>query len=147
MRKQAAGRKKSLWERVYKAAKDQTAPRKSSQFSAKLNGVNGNGINGDIPKLEVPGQEKKKFTINTDVTCISEPGDLLDIGNGSDEEAVSFIDVDYMVPALPPSVTKFTVSALRDSHLHLFQSLQKVSTSGSFDSVLRHNDSKRYPFP
>ena len=55
--------------------------------------------------------DKKKFTISTDVTCISEPGDLLDIAN-SDEEAVSFIDVDYIAPPLPPSgVTKFTVKS------------------------------------
>lgn len=104
IRKAQAGRKKSLWERVYKTAKDQAVQRKTSAFSAKIN-----GINGEATKLEVPCQEqKKKFTINTDVTCISDTGDLLDYG--SDEEAVSFIDVDYMAPPLPLSgVTKFTV--------------------------------------
>uniref|UniRef100_A0A1I7XT94 Neur_chan_LBD domain-containing protein n=1 Tax=Heterorhabditis bacteriophora TaxID=37862 RepID=A0A1I7XT94_HETBA len=121
LRRATEGRKQSLWQRVYKVAREQAQLRKQSNSSGKIN-----GISPDLQRIEVPA--KKSCTINTDVTCMSEPGDmhgLVEFSNMSDEENCSFPDIDYIAP--PPPVAKF-------------QGLSKMSTCASFDSMLRNVD-------
>ncbi|KAK6046952.1 hypothetical protein COOONC_15542 [Cooperia oncophora] len=68
LRRAQEGRKQSLWQRVYKVAREQAQLRKISSAQQKLSG-NGNMSSPDIQQLQVP---KKSCTINTDVTCIDE---------------------------------------------------------------------------
>ncbi|ETN71006.1 Neurotransmitter-gated ion-channel ligand binding domain protein [Necator americanus] len=122
LRRAQDGRKQSLWQRVYKVAREQAQQRKTSGSSAKINGV---APSPDVQRLQVP---KKSCTISTDVTCITEPCDttgLVEFSNMSDEENSSFPDIDYTAP--PPPVSKF-------------QCLQKMSTCASLDSMIRNVD-------
>ncbi|EPB79128.1 hypothetical protein ANCCEY_01767 [Ancylostoma ceylanicum] len=122
LRRAQEGRKQSLWQRVYKVAREQAQQRKNSCASAKVNGVT---PSPDVQRLQVP---KKSCTINTDVTCITDPCEtsgLVEFSNMSDEENSSFPDIDYTAP--PPPVTKF-------------QSLHKMSTCASLDSMIRNVD-------
>ncbi|CAJ0608000.1 unnamed protein product [Cylicocyclus nassatus] len=126
LRRAQEGRKQSLWQRVYKIAREQAQQRKISTSSSKVNAVNGNGISPspDVQRLQLP---KKICTINDDVTCISDPCDttgLVDISNASDEES-SAPDIEYTPP--PPPASKF-------------QGLQKMSTCASLDSMIRNVD-------
>ncbi|KHJ91791.1 hypothetical protein OESDEN_08333, partial [Oesophagostomum dentatum] len=93
--------------------------------STKVNGISPILPSPDVQRLQVP---KKSCTINTDATCISEPcvdtAGLVEFSNGSDEDNSSYPDIDYTAPP-PPSK---------------FQSLHKMSTCASLDSMIRNVD-------
>lgn len=123
LRRAQDGRKQSLWQRVYKVAREQAQLKKNSNASMKVNGI---APSPDVQRLQVPN--KKCCTINTDVTCIDQgdTGALVEFSNMSDEDNSSFPDIDYTATPLP-SVTKF-------------QSLRKMSTCASLDSMIRNVD-------
>ncbi|PIO66173.1 hypothetical protein TELCIR_12123, partial [Teladorsagia circumcincta] len=133
LRRAQDGRKQSLWQRVYRLAREQGQIRKQSNTLPKVNGVSGIGSTSspDIQQLQVP---KKSCTINTDVTCINEQlsisGDtsaLVEFSNMSDEDNSSFPDIDFAAATPATPVSKF-------------HSLHKMSTCASLDSMIRNVD-------
>ncbi|CAI4232764.1 unnamed protein product [Auanema sp. JU1783] len=118
LRRAQDGRKQSLWQRVYKVAREQAIARKQSSSSAKIN-----GISPDLHKLEVPN--RKACTISPDVSICQPAETHLEFSNNSDDENTSFTEPEYIPP---PPVSKFQVK-------------NKLSNScASFDSVLRNVD-------
>lgn len=105
------------------SGQEQAQLKKNSNASLKVNGI---AQSPDVQRLQVPN--KKCCTINTDVTCIDQgdTGALVEFSNMSDEDNSSFPDIDYTATPLP-SVTKF-------------QSLRKMSTCASLDSMIRNVD-------
>ncbi|KJH41792.1 Neurotransmitter-gated ion-channel transmembrane region [Dictyocaulus viviparus] len=123
LRRSHDAKKLSIWNRVYKVARDQARIRKSSSISAKVNGVT--LPSDDVRRLHVP---KKSYTITTDVTCVTEESDnndLVNYLNVWEDDNSSFPDADQL--ASTPPVIKL-------------QGLKSANTCGSLDSILHNID-------
>ncbi|KAK6019293.1 hypothetical protein OSTOST_15078 [Ostertagia ostertagi] len=123
LRRAQDGRKQSLWQRVYKLAKEQGHIRKQSRSIAKSERNWKHVVTGHSAITSA----KEKLHNQHGLPSLGDTSALVEFSNMSDEDNSSFPDIDLAAATPATPVSKF-------------HSLHKMSTCASLDSMIRNVD-------